>query len=131
MSVRSFAVFLTITALGAGAASATQVCDPNQALSGATVFADNCALCHGADGQGGKTPKGAVAPDLTALTRNAQGKFPAPLLADIIRYGGSMPDHSIGSEMPVWARIFSAECGPVYSRRVVVELTKYVEGLQK
>jgi hypothetical protein len=33
--------------------------------------------------------------------------------------------------MPVWAKIFFLECGPVYSRRVVVELMKYVEGLQK
>jgi mono/diheme cytochrome c family protein len=130
MSVRSLAVLLTLAALGFGPALAAQVCDPNQALSGAALFSENCALCHGADAKGGKTPKGANAPDLTTLSRQSKGTFPAPRLADIIRYGGSMPDHSIGSEMPVWARIFYAECGPVYSRRVVVELTKYVEGLQ-
>ena len=64
------------------------------------------------------------APDLTVLSQQAQGKFPAERIANIIRYGGSLPDHSINSQMPVWAKIFFLECGPVYSRRVVVELMK-------
>ena len=56
---------------------------------------------------------------------------PAPRVADIIRYGGALPDHSISSQMPIWAKIFYVECGPVYSRRVVVELMKYLQERQK
>ena len=117
--------------LAAGSAGAAEVCDPLQPLSGAALFSENCAQCHGADARGGQTPKGATAPDLTALNRKSKGVFPAPRLADIIRYGGAMPDHSVGSQMPVWGRVFYGECGPVYSRRVTVELMKYVEGLQR
>ncbi len=127
----SICTVLAILALGADSALSAEVCNPNQALSGAVLFADNCASCHGADATGGKTPKNAVAPDLTVLAKNANGKFPAPRVADIIRYGGALPDHSINSQMPVWAKIFYAECGPVYSRRVVVELMNYLKYRQK
>ena len=118
-------------ALQASSSLAAEVCNPNQALSGAALFSENCAACHGADATGGKTPKGVLAPNLTVLTSKGQGKFPAPRLADIIRYGGALPDHTISQQMPVWAKVFYLECGPEYSRRVVVELMKYVESLQK
>ena len=115
----------------AASAQAPTVCNPNQPLSGAKLYSENCASCHGADATGGRSPNEAAAPDLTALKRNANGSFPAPRVADIIRYGGALPDHSIGPRMAIWAEVFHAECGPTYSRRAVVELTKYLKGLQK
>jgi len=127
------ALFVAARALMSDAASALPptVCDPNQPLSGARLYADHCASCHGADATGGRSPNQAPAPDLTVLTRNAKGKFPAPRVADIIRYGGALPDHNVKPKMAIWAEVFHAECGPTYSRRAVVELTTYLKGLQK
>jgi mono/diheme cytochrome c family protein len=127
------ALLAVAQALMSDAASAfpPTVCDPNQPLSGAKLYADNCASCHGTDATGGRSPNEAPAPDLTVLTRKAKGKFPAPRVADIIRYGGALPDHSISPKMAIWAEVFHAECGPTYSRRAVVELTKFLNGSQK
>ena len=127
------AVFLATWALSTGASSAFPpgVCNPNQPLSGAQLFADNCASCHGADATGGMASGDARAPDLTVLTRNAKGVFPGPRVADNIRYGGSAPGHVKGPRMAVWAEVFHAECGPTYSRRVVRELTQYIKSVQK
>jgi mono/diheme cytochrome c family protein len=129
-SVRNAFAFATLVFASTSALSA-EWCNPDQPLFGAMLYADNCASCHGSNAAGGKTPNGVVAPDLTMLARKAKGKFPALRGADIIRYGGALPDHSISSQMPVWAKIFYAECGPVYSRRVVVELMKYLQDQQK
>ena len=127
------AAFVASWALLPGAALALPpgVCNPNQPLSGAKLYAENCASCHGADAKGGKTPNQTQAPDLTALARGAGGAFPAPKVSDTIRYGGALPDHNSAPKMAIWAEVFHHECGPTYSRRVVVELTKYLEGLQK
>ncbi len=124
-----FAVFAFVCISTPGRSA--EWCNPNQPLSGATLYADNCASCHGADAAGGKTPNNTSAPNLTNLARKANGKFPAPRIADIIRYGGALPDHSINSQMPIWAKILYAQCGPTYSRRVVVELTQYLKEQQK
>jgi len=129
----SLIVLFAVSALSAASASAlsAEACNPNQPLSGAKLFADHCAACHGAAATGGRTPSGTPAPDLTALKRQSNGVFPASRVAEIIRYGGALPDHSINPQMPTWAKIFAAECGPTYSRRVVVELMKHVEDIQK
>jgi mono/diheme cytochrome c family protein len=129
----SLIVLFAASALSATSVSAlsAEVCNPNQPLSGAQLFADHCAKCHGAEATGGKTPSGTPAPDLTVLKRQSNGEFPASRVAEIIRYGGALPDHSINPQMPTWAKIFAAECGPTYSRRVIVELMKHVEEIQK
>jgi mono/diheme cytochrome c family protein len=127
----AFVTLIVVAAFAVAPASSAEWCNPNQPLSGAMLFADNCAACHGAHATGGQTPSRVAAPDLTALARRAKGKFPAPRVADIIRFGGALPDHRIDSQMPVWAKIFYVECGPVYSRRVVVALMQYLQALQK
>ena len=109
----------------------SNVCDPNQPLSGAALYADNCALCHGADAMGGRSPNGAATPDLTVLTKDSKGIFPAPPVAGIIRYGGAIPDHGANPKMPICAEVFHTECGATYSRRAVVELTKFLQGIQR
>ncbi|MFO1114389.1 MAG: cytochrome c [Beijerinckiaceae bacterium] len=122
--------FGTALSLPAGASPAT--CDPNdEPLYGAKLFADHCVTCHGPNATGGQTPKGVYAPDLTGLTQKAKGEFPAPRVADIIRYGGAIPEHGRDPKMPIWAEIFRSECGVTYSRRAVVELMKYLQTLQK
>jgi hypothetical protein len=125
------AIAISMLVLESASALSAEWCNPNQILSGGILYADNCASCHGLGATGGKTANDAAAPDLTVLAQKANGKFPAPRVADIIRYGGALPDHSISSQMPIWAKIFYVECGPVYSRRVVVELMKYLQERQK
>jgi mono/diheme cytochrome c family protein len=119
-------------ALSSGAASALppDVCDPNRPLYGGQLYGDHCATCHGVDATGGWAPTGAAAPDLTKLAQQAKGKFPAAQVADVIRYGGAVPGHG-AAKMPIWAEVLHKECGPTYSRRAVVELVKYIQGLQR
>ncbi len=106
--------------------------------SGRELFREHCAQCHGDDGTGnGPMAKVLnVAPaDLTAITRRASGKFPADRVVEIIRYGGNVSGH--GSQvMPIWGLVFSKEGGGgkienAYSRRAVIELTHYLESMQK
>ncbi len=102
------------------------------------LFREHCAQCHGDDGIGnGPMAKVlTVAPaDLTAISKRANGKFPADRVVEIIRYGGNVTGH--GSQvMPVWGLVFSKEggrgkIGNAYSRRAVVELLHYLESIQK
>ena len=78
---------------------------------GRQVYAENCAACHGPNGEGGNP----AAP----LSTNAQGKYPAPphdhsghtwhhadgLLKEIIRDGSFSPDFV--SEMPAFGEKLS------------------------
>lgn len=58
----------------------------NQAASGADLFANNCARCHGADGTGGKGP------NLTSEKRQSKWKdSDAKLVKKITKGGFIMP----------------------------------------
>ena len=64
------------------------------ATAGATVFANTCAVCHGADGTGGSGPDitgEANSPELSDTILNGTGDMPAQDLtdtevADVIAY---------------------------------------------
>lgn len=56
--------------------------DPQTDISGAELFANNCARCHGADGTGGKGP------DLTSEKRQAKWKDSDEKLVKKITNGG-------------------------------------------
>jgi mono/diheme cytochrome c family protein len=107
-------------------------------LSGAELFQEHCAVCHGTDASG----KGPMAQalktlpaDLTAIAKRAGGTFPAAHIVEVITYGGNIAAH--GSEtMPVWGKVFSdkggrGKVGAGYSRRAVIELKRYLETIQK
>ncbi|HUK30998.1 MAG TPA: c-type cytochrome, partial [Candidatus Acidoferrum sp.] len=77
-------------------------------LSGLDLFQAYCAPCHGLDGRG----TGPVAPvlkskvpDLTLLTRNYHGQFPAPYVRQVITGELAVMGHG-SREMPVWGPIF-------------------------
>ncbi len=97
--------------------------------SGQELFREHCAQCHGADGTGnGPMAKVLnVSPaNLTAISKRANGTFPAARVVEIIRYGGNVTGHG-SYVMPIWGRVFSDEGGGgkgggAYSRRSVVEL---------
>jgi mono/diheme cytochrome c family protein len=106
--------------------------------SGKDLFLEHCAQCHGSDGTGNGPMASAlnVKPaDLTTLSKRANGKFDAPRIADIIRFGGDISGHGTRA-MPIWGSIFSKEGhggkgGAAYSRRAVIELKTYLQSIQK
>jgi mono/diheme cytochrome c family protein len=104
--------------------------DPN---SGAEMFKQFCAPCHGKDGTG----NGPVAselkvppPDLTALSQRHEGKFPEAYVEDVLRNGVRNPAHG-SSEMPVWGPLFEKLAGerPLVNT-LLTNLINYIKSLQ-
>lgn len=107
---------------------------PTSPASGQEMFTTYCAVCHGTDGKGGGPAASAlkVPPtDLTQLSKNNGGKFPALKVSAAIRGEGDVPAHG-SKDMPVWGSLFWSMShgheGEVQQR--VANLTKYIESLQ-
>ena len=103
-------------------------------VSGKDMYTAYCAVCHGTDGKGEgpaasalKTPPS----DLTLLSKNNGGKYPALKVTAAIRGESALPAHG-SKEMPVWGGLFWSMSrgheGEVQQR--VANLTHYVESLQ-
>lgn len=71
--------------------------------TGAQLYSQYCAACHGADLKGtGPAPEPYKAPpDLTTLARRNGGKFPETHVLDILRNGVVIPAHGL-ADMPAW-----------------------------
>jgi mono/diheme cytochrome c family protein len=108
---------------------------PTPAESGAAMFSEYCAVCHGKDakGSGPAAPALKVAPpDLTTLARGNSGKFPAPHVSNVIRSGGDTSAHG-SKDMPVWGRAFlslTPHDDAIVQERIF-NLTNYIESLQQ
>ena len=107
---------------------------PTSPASGKEMYTSYCAVCHGTDGKGGgpaasalKTPPA----DLTVLSKNNGGKFPALKVSSILRGTSDLPAHG-SKEMPVWGPLFRSISGGHESEveQRVANLTQYVESLQ-
>ena len=119
----------------------TQV-KPTDPVSGAQMFKDYCAVCHGPGGKG----DGPVAialkvppPDLTTLAQRHDGKFPADYVSNVLKNGVKTPAHGSG-EMPVWGPIFEtmsrweALCPGTDETPVTLRITKitnYLKSIQQ
>ncbi|HXO43960.1 MAG TPA: c-type cytochrome [Candidatus Cybelea sp.] len=74
------------------------------APSGAQLYKQLCASCHGNDLKGNgpaPAPFKDVPPDLTTLARRHGGSFPDAYVSNVLRSGIPMPDHG-PAEMPIW-----------------------------
>jgi mono/diheme cytochrome c family protein len=103
-------------------------------VSGKEMYAAYCAVCHGTDGKGGgpaasalKTPPA----DLTQLSKNNGGKYPALKVTSAIRGTNDLPAHG-SKDMPVWGELFwtMSRGHETEVQQRVANLTKYIETLQ-
>lgn len=107
---------------------------PTSPASGKGMFTNYCAACHGAEGKGNgpaaealKTPPA----DLTALSKNNGGKYPALKVAYAIRNQSAVGAHG-SKEMPVWGDLFRTVSGGHQSEvdQRIANLVSYIESLQ-
>ena len=107
---------------------------PTSPVSGKGMFTNYCAACHGAEGKGNgpaaeslKTPPS----DLTALSKNNGGKYPALKVNSAIRGEAAVGAHG-SKEMPVWGALFRTISGGHQSEvdQRVANLVSYIKSLQ-
>lgn len=109
------------------------------AETGATLFVQYCATCHGreATGQGPMAAVLLVQPtDLTRLSAGNGGIFPAERV--VKRIDGRDPLVSHGSPMPVYGAFFEGQDAsmkapsgqPILTSQPIIDLIAYLESLQ-
>ena len=124
-------MLLALPALAGGSAKKPA---PEPQVSGPVMFEYYCASCHGLKGRGdgGVAPylKGTI-PDLTQLSIQNGGTYPAQRVAQVIRGEADVKTHG-RREMAVWGPFFLSmnhAQEPVIQTRVA-NLTAYIETLQ-
>jgi mono/diheme cytochrome c family protein len=103
--------------------------------SGAALYADYCAACHGPGGTGGIEVAGKATPDLTMLAKNNGGVFPMTyVMSTIDGYArddthGPMPRFGdlIDSPVVTWV---DEEGVATPTPQALVSLAEYLERLQ-
>ena len=104
----------------------------SQPDSGAQMWKDYCAACHGATGAGdGPAAEILKSPpaDLSLLAKNNHGKFPADHFASVLRFGTGGHAHGT-SDMPVWGTLFRSQNESLVDLRIH-NLSEFVESLQQ
>jgi mono/diheme cytochrome c family protein len=112
---------------------------------GAAEFANSCAQCHGASGEGDGVIAGyldAAPSDLTTLQQDNGGVFPVARIYGLIDGSAASGIHG-SSDMPAWGLRYSAEAsrqlGDYYSgadqeafvRGRILALVEHISTLQK
>ena len=103
------------------------------AASGEEMFNTYCAVCHGKGGKGDGPAASAfkIPPaNLTLLSVNNNGKFPADHVAETIRVGPRDAKAHGSTDMPVWGSVFASIGDSSQVKLRIRNLTKYVESLQ-
>lgn len=130
-------MFAAIMLRGATPASAQSPIPQYQQLihsvEGPDLFRAYCASCHGHDGKGNGPAAAALkvqVPDLTVLSYNNKGQFPAARVRNMIMGDDVVASHG-SREMPIWGPIFhqvEADVDKGYVRQE--NLVKYLESIQ-
>ena len=109
--------------------------------AGGELFHQNCSVCHGVDGKGpgpgsmydpesGEPERRIKPPDLTVLSEQNSGKFPAERIRNAIYFKGSIPAHGT-PQMPAWGNVFYLlKSRPKVLEERIRNLTAYIESIQ-
>lgn len=108
-----------------------------QPNDGRQMYASYCANCHGMDGRGhGVTAVSLQTQpaDLTALSRNNHGAYPAQHVETVLRYGVETAGHA-SKAMPVWSTILGkidhiSSANDDLEAMRISNIVQYVETLQ-
>lgn len=108
---------------------------PSNPVSGAEMFKEYCAVCHGTEGKGDGPAASALKvppPDLTTLAKRHDGKFPSDYVANVLKSGVSAAAHG-DAEMPVWGPIFRTmnRNNDAQVTLRISNLTNYLKSIQK
>jgi mono/diheme cytochrome c family protein len=132
----SFSVAVGLTAAPPGQTPAQKPPDlVLRSVAGRDLFNFYCASCHGIDGKGGGRVAPALntrPPDLTLLTRQNGGAFPASKVEEVIRGETRAKASAHGtSDMPVWGPIFRGlDSRKEVNDERIANLVKYIESIQ-
>ena len=108
------------------------------ASSGAEMYKEYCAACHGPNGKGDgpaasafKTPPA----DLTTLAKRRGGNYPDTYVATILQNGAPESKAHGSKDMPVWGPLFGSissdnSVSAPEAKLRISNLTKYVKSLQ-
>jgi Cytochrome c len=107
----------------------------SQPTSGAQMFKDYCASCHGVDGRGNgpavvflKTPPA----DLRMIAQRNNGKFPAThVRSEILSFGPGTHAHG-DLDMPIWGPLFRSRPDEHtgYDFLRIANLTDFIKSIQ-
>jgi mono/diheme cytochrome c family protein len=102
--------------------------------SGKQMFKAYCAPCHGEDAKGNGPAAAALKTpptDLTQLSKNNGGKFPADQVMSILRGQATVTAHG-NQDMPVWGPLFwhMSQGHEAQVQQRITNLTHYIESLQ-
>ena len=107
---------------------------PSDMATGADMYKQACASCHGGDAKGHgpaaialKTPPA----DLTTLAKRHNGKFPYDYVSAVLLVGPNLPAHG-STDMPVWGPIFKFidKNNKQLVMRRIQDLSDYLASLQ-
>lgn len=108
-------------------------CTEPEPPTGAALFQQNCAQCHGTDARGGAMPG---APDLTTLAARHSGKFPAEYVMSTI---DGLTRENTHDPMPIFGKILEQSDMEVWTDPngtptptpgALIRLAEYLEGVQ-
>ena len=127
------ALLLTVLALAGQQVPAEEL----SGESGAQLYRQFCASCHGRTGEG----DGPVAPffkllppDLTHISQRSRGEFPAERIRRIIDGREVVSPHG-AREMPVWGLLFAGAADDAAGKPVadaaITRLVEHLRSLQK
>lgn len=123
MTLRIAALFIAACLLASGAGA-------QETPSGARLYANHCAACHGEFGEG-DGPVAAVMrvtmPNLRTLAMRSGGTFPADAVREYVD-GRSIPAAHGDRYMPIWGDVFGWDAdGPARGERAEQSIEAIVE----
>jgi mono/diheme cytochrome c family protein len=104
--------------------------------SGASLYRNHCAACHGADAEGDGPAAAAMktkVPSLRTLAQRNRGVYPADAVTRYID-GRERPAAHGNLRMPIWGEIFAAPSsagGEEVARERIAALVEYIATLQR